>query len=113
MLSRADLVIVNPFEYERLDKRRARFVALTLGAVGARLLRRGRVVSEASPPRVTAVDGTGAGDAFAACLVVSLLEGRPEDEALRRGCAAGALAASRHGAQPSLPTAAEIDRILS
>jgi ribokinase len=43
---------------------------------------------------------------------VSLLEDRDYDEALERACAAGALAASRHGAQPSLPTADEIDAIL-
>jgi ribokinase len=41
--------------------------------------------------------------------VVSLLEGRDRGEALRRACAAGALAASRSGAQPSLPTATEVD----
>ena len=63
-------------------------------------------------PHVVALDGTAAGDAFTACLVVSLLEGREPEEALRRACAAGALAASRFGAQPSLPTAAEVDAIL-
>jgi ribokinase len=61
---------------------------------------------------VEAVDGTAAGDAFTACLVVSLLEGRERQEALARACAAGALAASRPGAQPSLPSADEIDEIL-
>ena len=61
---------------------------------------------------MTAVDSTGAGDAFTACLLVSHLEGRPWDEALSRACAAGALAASRPGAQPSLPTAAEVDALL-
>jgi ribokinase len=45
--------------------------------------------------------------------VVSLLEGRERREALRRACAAGAVAASRHGAQPSLPTAADVDAILT
>ena len=60
-----------------------------------------------------AVDGTAAGDAFTACLLVSLLEGRPQEESLTRACAAGALAASRFGAQPSLPTAAEVDAILA
>jgi ribokinase len=45
-------------------------------------------------------------------LLVSLLEGRDRDEALARACAAGALAASRLGAQPSLPTADEVDAIL-
>lgn len=111
-LSRADLVVANPFEYEALDRRRVRLAALTLGAAGAVLIERGREVARVRPPRVAAVDGTGAGDAFTACLVVSLLEGRPRDEALRRACAAGALAASRPGAQPSLPTADEVDEIL-
>ena len=63
--------------------------------------------------KVQVVDATGAGDAFTACLLVSLLEGGAEDEALRRACAAGALAASRFGAQPSLPTAPEVDAILA
>jgi len=58
------------------------------------------------------VDGTAAGDAFTACLLVSLLEGRERGDALARACGAGALAASRPGAQPSLPTADEVDGIL-
>jgi ribokinase len=62
---------------------------------------------------VEAVDGTAAGDAFCAALVVSLLEGREQGAALGRACAAGALAASRVGAQPSLPTAAEVDAVLA
>ena len=68
--------------------------------------------AKAAPPKVEAVDGTGAGDAFTACLVVSLLEGLSRDDALRRACAAGALAASRFGAQTSLPTAEEVDALL-
>ncbi len=76
------------------------------------MLEGGRELARARPPKVEAVDGTAAGDAFTACLVVSLLEGRDREESLRRGCAAGALAASRLGAQPSLPTAAEVDAIL-
>ena len=88
-------------------------VALTLGEEGAVLLDDGREIARASAPKVSAVDGTAAGDAFTAALVVSLLEGRERGEALRRGCAAGAIAASRFGAQPSLPTADEVDAILS
>ena len=87
-------------------------MALTLGAEGAVLLERGREIARASPPAVTAVDGTAAGDAFCAALVVSLLEGREREAALVRACAAGALAASRPGAQPSLPTADEVDALL-
>ena len=73
----------------------------------------GAEVARAEPPAVEAVDGTAAGDAFTACLVVSLLEGRSRQDALSRACAAGALAASRPGAQPSLPTADEIDAVLA
>jgi ribokinase len=76
------------------------------------LLENGEEIARATPPPVVAVDGTAAGDAFTACLLVSLLEGRARDEALRRACAAGAVAASRPGAQPSLPAAPELDAIL-
>lgn len=106
-----DLAVVNRFERDALARTDG-LVALTLGAEGAILLEDGREIGRAVPPPVDAVDGTAAGDAFTACLLVSLLEGRGNDEALTRACAAGALAASRLGAQPSLPTAAEIDAIL-
>jgi ribokinase len=107
-----DLLVVNRLEHE-VTGNRGKLVAVTLGPEGAILLENGVEVARAEPPPVRAVDGTAAGDAFTACLVVSLVEGRPRDESLRRACAAGALAASRPGAQPSLPTAGEIDRILS
>jgi ribokinase len=107
----ADLVVANRYELGAIGRQRG-LVALTLGAEGAVLLEDGREVARASAPRVAAVDGTAAGDAFTAALVVSLLEGRERAEALRRACAAGAIAASRFGAQPSLPTADEVDAIL-
>ena len=106
-----DITVVNRYELETLTRRDG-LVAVTLGAEGAILLEDGEEVARATPPAVDAVDGTAAGDAFTACLLVSLLEEREVDDALRRACAAGALAASRAGAQPSLPTAAEIDAIL-
>jgi ribokinase len=46
-------------------------------------------------------------------LVVALLAGREQINALGWACAAGALAAARPGAQPSLPTAAEVDAVLA
>ena len=107
----ADLTVVNRHELEALARHDG-LVALTLGAEGAVLLDDGEEVARAMPPPVEPVDGTAAGDAFTACLLVSLLEGRAQDEALRRACAAGALAASRFGAQPSLPTAAEVDELM-
>jgi ribokinase len=112
LLDRTDLLVVNRYELESLERDPPGLVALTLGSEGARLLERGREVARATPPQVEAVDGTAAGDAFTASLVVSHLEGRDWEEALRRACTAGAIAASRFGAQPSLPTAAEVDAAL-
>ena len=113
VLARADVVIVNRLEAEALGPTRAgALVAVTYGAHGAALFRDGVELAHAAPPPVHAVDGTAAGDAFCGALVVALLEGHRHDVALLRACAAGALAASRPGAQPSLPTAAEVDAIL-
>jgi ribokinase len=106
-----DLLIVNRLEREVVSS--GALVAVTFGAEGAALYEDGREVARAVPPVVDVVDGTAAGDAFAACLVVSLLEGRERADALERACAAGALAASRRGAQPSLPTRGEVDAILA
>ncbi len=102
-----DLLVANRYEYEALGSYDG-LVALTLGAEGAVLLERGRELARARPPRIDAVDGTAAGDAFCAALVVSLLEGREREDALTRACSAGALAASRAGAQPSLPILEEL-----
>jgi ribokinase len=114
ILARADLIVANSFELDTLGSSSlGGLFAITLGAEGALLLEAGEEVARAEPPEVTAVDGTAAGDAFCACLVVSLLEERGYEEALRRACAAGALAASRPGAQPSLPTAAEVDALIA
>jgi ribokinase len=107
----ADVTVVNRYELDALPKRDG-VVAVTLGADGALLLEDGEEVARAPAPQVVAVDGTAAGDAFTACLVVSLLEGLERGDALRRACAAGALAASRFGAQSSLPTADEVDALL-
>jgi len=106
-----DLLVVNRYEFEQVAPY-AGLVALTLGADGAVLLEDGEEVARATPPPVEPVDGTAAGDAFCAALVLALLDGREREDALARACAAGALAASRPGAQPSLPTADEVDAIL-
>ena len=106
----ADLVVVNRFEAEVVGEQP--LMAVTMGEEGAVLLEHGKEIARARPPRVVAIDGTAAGDAFTACLVVSLLEGRERGEALRRACIAGALAASKLGAQTSLPTAEEVDALL-
>jgi ribokinase len=112
VLDRADLVVANRAEFAAvggLD--RAALVAVTAGADGAVLRAGGREVARASAPAVTAADGTGAGDTFTGALVVGLLAGLDQDAALRRACLAGAAAASRPGAQPSLPRPADLDAL--
>ena len=115
LLRRADLLIVNETEaafYGDLLHRGGGQVVVTEGARGAVLYQRGVELARATPPKVTAVDATGAGDAFVGAICVALLEGMPAQQALRFACAAGALAATRAGAQPSLPTRAEVESLI-
>ncbi|HEY0239513.1 MAG TPA: ribokinase [Friedmanniella sp.] len=62
---------------------------------------------------VTPVDTTAAGDAFTGALGAAVAAGLAWPVALRRAAAAGALATTKHGASPSIPTAAEVDSYLT
>ena len=85
-------------------------VIVTLGAAGALADGPdGRV--HAPAPRVTAVDTTGAGDAFNGALAVALAERRPLAAALAFANTAAALACTKRGAQPSMPTRPEVERL--
>ena len=84
---------------------------LTLGAGGALADGPGRVV-HVPAFSVTAVDTTGAGDAFNGALAVALGDARPLAEALRFGNAAAALAGTRRGAQPAMPMRDQVERLL-
>lgn len=111
LLARADVIIVNEGEaaaYGPALHQAGGLVALTLGARGAELWQGGERIAAAEPPRIEAVDTTGAGDVFVGALTVALIEGREPEAALRFACAAGALAATRPGAQPSAPLRSEV-----
>jgi ribokinase len=62
--------------------------------------------------RVTAVDETAAGDAFTGHLLTAWIRGASRQDALVHASAAGALAVTRAGAAPSIPTAAEVEAFL-
>jgi ribokinase len=81
-------------------------VIVTLGSRGA-LLVDGATAVHVPAPAVTAVDTTAAGDAFTGALATAVGSGHGWAEAVRLAAAAGALAATRLGAQPSLPIRAE------
>ena len=82
-------------------------VVVTAGARGAALATGGTSVWQPAFA-VPAVDPTGAGDAFCAALAVALARGDDLRAAVRFGCAAGALAATKLGAQAALPTEADV-----
>jgi ribokinase len=63
--------------------------------------------------QVDAVDTTAAGDTFCGTLAAAIAQGTPTVEALRRACAASALACTRSGAQASVPDAEDVDALLA
>lgn len=87
-------------------------LVITLGANGARVI---TAEGDQHLPahEITAVDTTAAGDAFNGALAVALAEGKPLLEAVCYGMAAGALAATRRGAQPSLPTRDAVEGLMA
>lgn len=80
---------------------------ITLGADGvvwADQTEEGQIAAHAIQP----LDTTACGDAFAGSFAAALESGASLDQAVRFGNAAGALAATKRGAQPSLPSRADI-----
>ena len=84
---------------------------ITLGAKGCYYSGAEELFVPAFP--ITAVDATAAGDSFAGALAVALAEGMPMAEALRFASAAGAVTASKAGAQPSIGRRAEVEAFLA
>lgn len=95
-----------------LAEQGAQLVVITLGADGALFAHKG-IVGHVPAFRVHAVDATGAGDCFSAALAVATAEGAAPAEAVRFANAAAALSATKLGAQPSMPTRAEVDALIA
>ena len=95
----------------RLHGMGARDVVLKLGAQGAYWSGRAGELHVPGFP-LDAVDTTAAGDAFTACLGVTIASGADMPVAIRRANAAGALACLTLGAQPSMPTCEDVDAFL-
>jgi ribokinase len=87
-------------------------ILITLGERGAYLAGNG-AGRRIAGFRVSAVDVTAAGDAFNGALAVALAEKKSLDEAVRFANAAGALAATRPGAQPSMPKRSEVEEFMA
>lgn len=126
LLAAADVIVANEIEVETLtgasagtieaaqDAARAlltghtRAAVVTLGAHGAIAVTDDARQHEPAL-EVEAVDTVGAGDAFCAALATRLARGAQLRDALAFAVAAGSLAATRHGAEPSMPFAHEVE----
>ena len=97
---------------QNLLEKGVKTVIVTLGSNGA-LLITSEKVSHIPAFQVDVVDTTAAGDAFIGGLAAALLKGKSLEEAVRYGNASGALATTKFGAQPSLPTAKEVDNMIN
>lgn len=110
-------------------KQGVKTVIVTLGSEGA-LLATGAQATQVGAYTVDVVDTTAAGDAFIGGFTSKILThswssptpadaqesasyAKALEEAVRYGCACGALATTKFGAQPSLPTKAEVETFLN
>jgi len=86
-------------------------VVVKMGEAGAILVSAGGSM-HFEAYRVKAVDATAAGDAFTAGLAVAVVEGKPIEDAVRFANAAGALAVTVFGAQPSMPPRGQVEGLI-
>lgn len=99
-----------PLELARqLLGRGARSVVVTLGSQGSLAVDASGEVTTQEAERVTAVDTTGAGDAFVGAMAVALASGKGFGDALALGTRVAARAVQKRGAQASYPTLADVE----
>ncbi len=108
---------------QEILKRGVKTVIVTMGSKGA-LVVTGTQVTQVDTYKVDVVDTTAAGDAFIGGFAAKLLEfcnklsdvqqqAAELQKAVRYGCACGALATTKLGAQPSLPTKEEVEKFIA
>lgn len=118
VVNEAEADALAPFDGDRLAQTRLlrelgpEIAVITLGEQGA-VAGSSSFEGAVRAYRVEALDSVGAGDAFCGALAVAMGEKFPIERALRLAAAAGALAATRHGAAPSLPFRNEVEELVS
>lgn len=90
----------------------ARQIVVTRGARGALIVHADATLEDVPGVPTDVVDTTGAGDAFTCALAVALAEGQTLSAAVRFATCAGALACTRLGVIPALPTRAAVEALM-
>jgi ribokinase len=119
---KADILIANETEFELLSgrpiaeldqammdwaARHGQIVIVTLGGDGAKAAVDGKLIAVPALP-VKPVDTVGAGDTFCGYLAAGLDNGLELEAAMRRAAVAASLACLKPGAQPAIPSNAEV-----
>ena len=97
---------------QEILKRGVKTVIVTMGSKGALLVTDAQV-KQVDTYKVEVVDTTAAGDAFIGGFASAMLHSKSLEESVRYGCACGALATTKLGAQPSLPTKEEVEKFIA
>lgn len=97
---------------QRLKDKGPKVIILTMGDQGCVLLQHDNPPEIYKPYSVKSIDATAAGDAFCGALAAGWTQGLVLEKALERACAAGALATTVAGAEPSLPTKEQIEELM-
>jgi ribokinase len=98
---------------QTLIERGVRTVIIKMGSKGAYWQHAGEDGHFSPAFKVKAIDTVAAGDAFNGGLALALSEERPFVEAIRWACATGALSTTKAGAQPSMPSRADVEQLLN
>jgi ribokinase len=119
---RADIIVANETEFdllrgsakspEEFARAHGKTIIVTLGPDGAKAATADRRSFTVPAMKITPVDTVGAGDTFVGYLAAGLDAGLDLEAAMRRAAVAASLACLKPGAQPSIPTAGEVDGLM-
>lgn len=98
---------------QQLLKQGCRNVLLKLGERGCYVALGTGERTLVSSYRVKAIDTTAAGDAFNGAFATALLRGSDPVASVKYAAAVAAISVTRHGAQPSMPTPAEVEAFIA